>query len=616
MQEILVNALISISVFMGVKVLNIPSSDIWKVEQTWSFKNNSWQLIATANSTICNVSTDYLKLPQVVHGVQKLYADDKLVLSTGDENFKRASSFYHTDYVACSLFENYKNIRWELYSYSKFFSRFDSFPIIDKNAAIKNFFNSTLNLIAFGALVVLSLLGIFIFNRRVELRLIISYVIGGAGLAIYSLMISCGFFNLNVSMLAAHKIADTALGIGFVAYLYFFYASQLIKKPELIFLLSSISVSILVILSGKNSDVVQLGTMLSLPAAFICVLSFFLNITSKIIRHGYNKQIGFQIASLGALAFSTGNDILHITGITNSYMLISVGALGGIFFLAIAANENIEKTYQERDDLVKNLETKVASQTRHLTDALEKLKASQAELIQSSRLASLGTLSAGIAHEINNAINYVHGSIVPLERRILKHIPEEEKPMVERLLRAIKDGTNLTVEIVRSLRNFTGLNQSKFKEVILKENLQSVLTILKSKLSHIKVETNVSESIRLNCYSVGMNQIFMNIISNCVDAMDKETKSIKISAEEELDNVKIVISDNGCGMTDEVKEKIFDPFFTTKEVGKGTGLGMHIVQKEIEKHNATIQVKSVVGEGTSFFITVPKKFYESNQEAA
>jgi len=616
MQEILVNALISFSVFLGVNVLNTPRSDVWTVSHPWDFKNNSWQLKAIASTKICENRNAYLKLPQIIHGVQKIYADEILILNTGDQSFQKASSFYHTEYLACDKLETYKQIRWEIYSYSKFFSRFNNFPHVDKYASFKNFLNSTLNLIAFGALVVLSLLGIFIFNRRVELRLIVSYVIGGAGLATYSLMVSCGFFNLDISMLVAHKIADISLGFGFVAYLYFFYASRLIQKPEFIFLVICISISIFIILIGQNSDVVQLGTMLSMPAAALCIVSFIISITIKIIKLGFSKQIGFQIASLGALAFSTGNDILHITGIINSYMLISVGALGGIFFLAIAANENIEKTYQERDDLVRNLETKVANQTKHLTDALEKLKASQAELIQSSRLASLGTLSAGIAHEINNSINYVHGSIVPLERRILKYVPENEKPMVERLLKAIKDGTNLTVEIVRSLRNFTGLNQSKFKEVILKENLQSVLTILKSKLSEIKIETDVSENIRLNCYSVGMNQVFMNIISNCVDAMNKESKVIRITAVDEFDNVKIVISDNGCGMSDEVKEKIFDPFFTTKDVGKGTGLGMHIVQKEIEKHHGKIEVVSKIQEGTSFIIEIPKQFYESSQEAA
>jgi signal transduction histidine kinase len=616
MQEFLVNLLISFSTLIGVNILNIPDSDNWTVTKSWEFKQNSWYLEAKASTSICANTKQFLSLPQVIHGVQKVYADDILLYSSGDESFKKSSSFYQTGYVSCDKIKNHKTIRWEVYSYSKYFARLTNFPLIDANAEKKFFLNATLNVMGFSAVVVLSLLGFFIFYQRVEPKLIISYAVGGLGLGIYSLMSASSFFNIEISMLNAHKIADLSINLAFTGFFYFYFACNLIKKAEFMFFILSVFASSIIVLSGSNSDVVQFGTMVSLPGATIFIISFFINITYKIVKKKFNKEIGFQIASLGTLALCTGNDILHVSGLINSYMVLSVGGLAGIFFLAIAANENIEKTYQERDDLVKNLESKVSDQTKHLTEALTKLKTSQAELIQSSRLASLGTLSAGIAHEINNAINYVHGSIVPLERRVLKYVPADEKPMVERLLRAIKDGTNLTVEIVRSLRNFTGLNQSKFKEVFLKENLQSVLTILKSKLAQVKIETDVPDNIRLNCYSVGLNQIFMNIISNSIDAMDKDQKLIKISAVDEVDKVKIIISDNGCGMSDQVRERLFDPFFTTKEVGKGTGLGMHIVQKEIEKHNAKIEVNSKVGEGTSFVIIVPKLFYEGNQEAA
>ncbi len=278
--------------------------------------------------------------------------------------------------------------------------------------------------------------------------------------------------------------------------------------------------------------------------------------------------------------------------------------------MAIAVNQDIEKTYSERNDLVKNLEMKVKQQTEHLTLALEQVKKSQAELVQSARLASLGTLSAGIAHEINNSINYVNGAIIPLERRITKFIPDSEVEIVAKLFGAIKEGTSLTVEIIRSLRNFTGLNQSKIKEVTIKSMVDSVRTILKSRLSASAVELKIDIDLNLTieCHQVGINQVFMNLISNSIDAVKESSGVINVSAKELTSGmIRIEVGDNGTGIPKEVRERIFDPFFTTKDVGKGTGLGLHIVQKEIERHKGTIRIESEVGQGTKFVIELPKR---------
>jgi signal transduction histidine kinase len=324
----------------------------------------------------------------------------------------------------------------------------------------------------------------------------------------------------------------------------------------------------------------------------------------------------FRISSVLSFIVFGANDLFNVLGFTSGYMLLSFGALFGIFFLATSVNQDIEKTYSERDDLVANLQLKVNEQTSHLSEALMQVKKSQADLIQSARLASLGTLSAGIAHEINNAINFVNGAVIPLERKVTKHIPAEDKVIVDKLFEAIKQGTNLTVEIVRSLRNFTGLNQAKVKDVQIQGVVESIVTILKSKLKAIKVTLNIEAGLTMNCYQVGLNQIFMNIFSNAIDVLPAEGGEIAVSAVTQGDFVQIKISDNGSGMPPEVKDRIFDPFFTTKEVGKGTGLGLHIVLKEVEKHNGTISVSSEKGRGTEFCITLPRVLAISQGEAA
>jgi C4-dicarboxylate-specific signal transduction histidine kinase len=248
----------------------------------------------------------------------------------------------------------------------------------------------------------------------------------------------------------------------------------------------------------------------------------------------------------------------------------------------------------------------VQEKTKHLEEALIQLKSTQAELVQSARLASLGTLSAGIAHEINNSINYVNGALGPLEKKVHKLVPPEERAMIDKLFAAIKEGTSLTVDIVRSLRNFTGLNQAEYKSVDLSQVVHSVLTILKNKAKDVSVKVTFPENPSIMGNITGLNQIFMNLISNSLDAMDKEEKTITINCQDLGNKISIVVEDNGSGIPKAVIDRIFDPFFTTKDVGQGTGLGLHIVAKEIEKHGGKISVQSFEGKGTRFDIELSK----------
>ena len=146
----------------------------------------------------------------------------------------------------------------------------------------------------------------------------------------------------------------------------------------------------------------------------------------------------------------------------------------------------------------------------------------------------------------------------------------------------------------------------------------SVLTILKSKLSHIEVRVDIPDGLTINCYQVGLNQIFMNLISNAIDVLPASNGQIYFQAKTTSDGlIELRVSDNGHGMSQSIQDRMFDPFFTTKEVGKGTGLGLHIVQKEVERHAGTISVESKIDVGTTFTIRLPNIFETSKiSEAA
>ncbi|MEI7500302.1 MAG: tetratricopeptide repeat protein [Bacteroidota bacterium] len=287
----------------------------------------------------------------------------------------------------------------------------------------------------------------------------------------------------------------------------------------------------------------------------------------------------------------------------------------------------------------------VNRQKEELETTLDKLKQTQSQLIQSEKMASLGMLTAGIAHEINNPINFINSGAISLQKdyedlqRFIESInqisPESQKiadeigmkelqKSIPQTIEDIKTGVQRTSEIVKGLRNFTRLDISEQKEAQLHEGIDSTLLLLSHKFKdRIRIVKNYDEEIGfIRCYPGPLNQVFMNLLNNAIDAIDQKIKkdqsvgnyladsyqvaiTTKLIDTGEKKQVKIIISDNGVGIPDEIRDKLFIPFFTTKDVGKGTGLGLSICHGIIEKHGGNIFFESKVNEGSIFTITIP-----------
>ncbi|MDW3650943.1 MAG: ATP-binding protein [Bacteroidia bacterium] len=297
---------------------------------------------------------------------------------------------------------------------------------------------------------------------------------------------------------------------------------------------------------------------------------------------------------------------------------------------ALESAGKYESIKQKLEYTKRELKTQKA-ETIHLQDSLD---AAQSKMVHLEKMASIGQMTAGIAHEINNPVNFVKSNIdsIKLDLEDLKSIlrayqqiqPETAEENLEKanalakkldltfllmeidkLIEDIKEGASRTSEIISGLRNFSRLDEFDFKFVDINKGLDSTLILLNNRFKErIRIHKDYDDLTLTECLPGKIYQVFMNILTNSIQAIQGKG-DIYIKTEQNRDKIFISIKDTGIGMSEEVKKNIFEPFFTTKDVGEGTGLGLSISQEIIERHQGEIRVNSTPSIGTEFIITLP-----------
>ena len=311
---------------------------------------------------------------------------------------------------------------------------------------------------------------------------------------------------------------------------------------------------------------------------------------------------------------------------------------------ALAALQENERIIRDQNAI---LEQKVTERTHELVEANEEIKRTQVQLVNAEKMAGLGQLTAGIAHEINNPINFINSNIPPLRRNLqdivqvladfrsvkegssgadLKAAHEKCEQLgldesineLDGMIASIDEGARRTAEIVKGLRNFSRLDEDAVKKADINEGIRSTIGLLSPQIKgRVEIHTALAELPQADCHPGKLNQAVMNLLTNAAQAVrakhgDGGDGAVSIRSWHENGIITIAVQDNGCGMDETVKSRVFEPFFTTKGVGEGTGLGLSITYSIVQKHNGTIAVESTPGQGSEFRISIPVVQQEDN----
>ncbi len=463
-----------------------------------------------------------------------------------------------------------------------------------------------------------------------------SIVLSGAVSGILTILFTKSFLELRKTLPLFNKVLNVFIILDVVGFLFsfisFYFLSYQIINAVAVLGCLTILIASLKLIQEKNRP--AMFFFLAYSFFLIAVILYVLRLYSVLPFNLFTRHILLLGSSIevALLSFSLADKINQYRKEKDISHKKALRAAREKELFIGQQNRILEGKVQRRTK-------KLQRTNEELNISLNKLKEAQSQLVNAEKMASLGRLTAGIAHEINNPVNFIQSNIRSLEldiedlnellakyKEITKSNIEEKLKEIEalteeveldvvqdeipKLLVGMKEGTTRTTEIVNGLRTFSRLDENIFKDTDLHQGIDSTLHLLKNILpGNLKIKKEYGTLPFVECNPGKINQVFMNLLTNAIQATEsnksKKEREVRIETNALEKEVMICIADNGPGIPKKIQDKMFEPFFTTKEVGEGTGLGLSLVFSIIQKHNGTIHVDSQPGKGTQFCIILP-----------
>ncbi len=612
--ELILSILLLVSSFLGVT--STPSdSGSWIIEKKWESSNNSYIFIAK-NSKLyekCRENPNYyLKLPSIILGRHQLISGGvNLVSERGKSKY-----FYKTERINCKLIllSNDNVLTWKAESKIKYFSRFKRYPTLLKSKNTKNT-DINISILIVGFFIFFVILLPIIFYNKSQKELTYSLMLGSVGILSYKALTITPVFGWQIDSLLLQKMADIFLGLGFIGVFWNLFLQKLISEEEfkitsIIFLLN-----IITIFFSANGDQIQFFVMICMIPWLYILVKVILTQSNEIIKLGMTKKNTITSFSLLLFVMFIFSDILLILGLTShSIPLSSLGAAFAFIGAALIINEDIVSTYKERDILINSLEDRIEEKTLEL-------KRANAKLLESEKLSSIGIMSARLAHEINNPLNFFsriildyHNVITGLfkQREILidQSLSDEVKVKISELDQEFEISdfleekeymaktSNKLISKMTNIIKMVGNKAHKAQDNNLKEStsvgsiIEGVKLTIDTKIykkNNVQLILDEISSFDIVVNQVEVNQILTNLVTNSYFAIKESRKNGTIKVFSTNKN-EIVVEDDGPGIPSNIRSKIFDPFFTTKAIDKGTGLGLHICRDLAISNDSTLEL--------------------------
>ncbi|MDG2019106.1 MAG: HAMP domain-containing sensor histidine kinase [Porticoccaceae bacterium] len=617
MHELSIGVLLFLSSLLGVESLPETPPD-WQVINSWEETAEGHFNFTAKNDRIvqeCQRHPErHIQFPLTIHSSTQVIVNGKIIATTSSPDFQHTKSFYGVLVLSClQLRDATTSLEWRLKSYTQYFAWFKNFPRVVEEYPQTNVYSETLNIVAAGILFSLSLLYALLFANKIAKQKLAFLICCNFFTAFYFIFNSPEFFGLSVSMLVAHKIADSGLWLGLMCFIHVLYLEELILDWMNIAYKVSVAVALTFILFASTGDAVQLGTTIPFPLTIL--LSGYA--IYQLLKVGMlkSKKEFVQLIALAISFLGYWHDILVVTAMIDSFPMLSLGMPGSYIFILLSINESIDNTYAERDQL-KELTEKLQQTNKELHHA-------QDELVKSEKMAVMGRAVARIAHELNTPIYSARSAMQNIQtqtNRFLDLAQNNKQQLMEKTRQYGNDLAVMSNVLYESLSRAAELVRN-FKEISVDQiNVRKKTFNL---LEYIKTSlVTLEESMRRKNITVNLQgdnimfyhdpSLFYQLINNLVSNTEKYAYSnlggiIDIKLSESPNEIILIYADYGAGIPEKNLPRIFDAFFTTGGGSKGLGLGLNIVYSIVnQKLNGEITCISKENEGTRFTVQIPK----------